>query len=306
MSKICLNMIVKNEAENLPRLLASVRDQISCYAIVDTGSTDDTVAIIKDHLDHLPGYIAHDEFVNFSQARNAALNAASWVNGGYDYLLLADADMELVGEIPAGDLSAPVYLMYQQAGTLAYQNIRLVHRDAVVGYRGATHEYLETTGEQFTLQGPYFLDHADGSNRADKFARDIRLLTHEVADEPDNARSWLYLAQSYRDMGNRAMARALYQHRASLGGWDEEVWYSKYQVAVLNEFLETDPSVIIKGYTDAFRARPHRAEPLRWLARYLGLAGRGADAAAYDRIADNLSLPDDRLFVETRAYGPQD
>lgn len=36
---IALVMIVRNEAETLPRLIASVRDHVDTYTIVDTGSS---------------------------------------------------------------------------------------------------------------------------------------------------------------------------------------------------------------------------------------------------------------------------
>ena len=47
MPKICLNMIVKNESRVIERLLRSVLPLIDTYCICDTGSTDNTVEIIK-------------------------------------------------------------------------------------------------------------------------------------------------------------------------------------------------------------------------------------------------------------------
>lgn len=47
-NRICLNMIVKNETPVLGRLFASVKDIISYYVIVDTGSTDGTPDFIKN------------------------------------------------------------------------------------------------------------------------------------------------------------------------------------------------------------------------------------------------------------------
>ena len=45
---LCLNMIVRNESKIITRLLTSVLPIIDTYVICDTGSTDDTVSIIKD------------------------------------------------------------------------------------------------------------------------------------------------------------------------------------------------------------------------------------------------------------------
>ena len=45
---ICLNMIVRNEARNLPRLFASLQGQVDYFVIADTGSTDETPALLVE------------------------------------------------------------------------------------------------------------------------------------------------------------------------------------------------------------------------------------------------------------------
>ena len=44
---LCLNMIVKNESAIITRLFKSVLPIIDSYCICDTGSTDNTIEIIK-------------------------------------------------------------------------------------------------------------------------------------------------------------------------------------------------------------------------------------------------------------------
>jgi glycosyltransferase involved in cell wall biosynthesis len=221
---ICLNMIVKNEAARIERCLASVKPHIACWSITDTGSNDDTCARIRDFLGDLPGSLTRCQFVNFSQARNFALNSAR--NFDFDYLLLADADMELIAPDGFGELDAPGYRMLQKSGDLAYWNARLVRRDNPCRYKGVTHEYLETDWPVENLFGPYFIDHADGANRPGKFDRDIALLEEALMHDPNDARSVFYLAQSYKDRGDFAKAAELYERRAEMGGFDEEVFYS--------------------------------------------------------------------------------
>ncbi len=60
-----LNMIVKNETPVLGRLFNSVKDIISYYVIVETGSTDGTPEFIKNWID-APPLSAHPMTVVYS------------------------------------------------------------------------------------------------------------------------------------------------------------------------------------------------------------------------------------------------
>ena len=88
---ISLCMIVKDEAANLPSCLASVREVVDEMVVLDTGSTDATVAIAQSYgaqVYHFPW--GHD----FAQARNEALK---YVHGAW--VLVLDADEVLAPEI---------------------------------------------------------------------------------------------------------------------------------------------------------------------------------------------------------------
>src|SRR5687767_13271155 len=95
-------MIVRNEAARIERCLKSVAPYISSAVIVDTGSTDGTQALIEQFFKSslIPCELYDVPFQNFEQARNAALIAARASDVPWDYLLLVDADMELVVEKP--------------------------------------------------------------------------------------------------------------------------------------------------------------------------------------------------------------
>ena len=83
-------MIVKNEAENLPRCLASVKDFADELIILDTGSTDRTIAIAQSFEAQVHSFVWTNDF---SAARNQALK---FVTG--DWVLVLDADEVLVAE----------------------------------------------------------------------------------------------------------------------------------------------------------------------------------------------------------------
>jgi predicted GH43/DUF377 family glycosyl hydrolase len=308
--KLCLNMIVKDEAPRILRCLQSVVPFISTWAIVDTGSTDDTPSLIKEFFaDHaIDGSLVHDTFVDFSHTRNEALRLARIIDWDWNYLLLVDADMELVGEIP-GRLTAAAYHMLQKGAGLTYWNTRLVRYDVDAFYVGVTHEYLDTpivTAEK--LHGPWFRDHADGGNRPGKLDRDIKLLEADVRQHPNNARSWYYLGQSYREAGHLRPARIAYNERIRLGGWDEEVFHAELSLARCSrdmgadETFEDTTSKFVRHAVAAYQMRPTRAEPLYDLARHYRDQGANTAALLFALAGSAIPKPDDILFVEDYPY----
>ena len=305
-ARLCLNMIVKNEISIIERCLRSVADHIACWIIGDTGSTDGTPELIERFfLDQdIPGELHRFAFENFSQARNEALRHARGSSLSYDYLLLMDADMEFVAHDPGfrHGLAASAYRVVQRT-TISYGNLRLLARDAPGQYQGVTHEYLDLgVAEVKNLSAVSFIDHASGSNRVDKFARDIRMLLDGIAAEPYIARYHFYLAESYRHAGRFAEAARTYAHRISLGGWEEEVWYAMLCEARCLRALGHEDEFIGKALA-AWDRRPHRAEPLRDVANHYRMRGKNHAATMVAEQGLDISYPkDDVLFIEDDVY----
>ncbi len=303
--RLCLNMIVKNETANLERCLAAAAPHIACWVIGDTGSTDGTQDMIIAFFAErdLPGELHSFPFENFAQARNTALDHAYASPLAWDYLLLADADMELVIEDPGfrAKLAAPGYRLLQHAGR-SYWNTRLVRRDARARYQGVTHEYIEVLGDLETLTGVWYKDHATGANRTGKTERDIRLLQKALETEPGNHRYWFCLAQSYKDAGRIAEAEAAYARRAAMGGWDEEAWLAGLERARCLHRLG-DAGGFLREALAAFDRRPARAEPLYDLARHC--RERGMHQASLLFAEAGLAVPrpqGEALFLEDGVY----
>ncbi|NEQ96859.1 MAG: glycosyltransferase [Cyanothece sp. SIO2G6] len=105
-------MIVKNEAERLAQCLESAQPFVDEIVVVDTGSTDDTVAIAQQ----FTATIHHHAWNNdFAAARNYALQ---YVTG--DWVLVLDADEQLTAK--AGSQIRP--LLEQNPHTLVINLVR--------------------------------------------------------------------------------------------------------------------------------------------------------------------------------------
>jgi glycosyltransferase involved in cell wall biosynthesis len=298
-------MIVKDEAAIIERCIASIAPVVDWYVVCDTGSSDDTRERIARAFERrgVAGEIHAIPFVDFGTTRNRALELARASRGTVDYLLLADADMELVVSDASfrESLGAPAYRVVQRNGAL-YWNTRLVRRDAQARYVGTTHEYLALDTAPARLEGIAFTDHANGSSRAHKLERDTRLLTAALETDPGDVRAMFYLAQTHRDAGRHAEAREWYRKRADAGGFDEEVWYALWMHARSSLALGDDVG-FVDGCLSAYERRPTRAEPLADLARYYRERGQNETAMLMVEAGERIAYPrDDLLFVDEAVY----
>ncbi len=304
--QICLSMIVKNESAVIARCLQSVRPLIQRWVIVDTGSGDGTQDIIRRTMADVPGELHERPWRDFASNRNEALALAA-SQSGFVFVIDADETLEWPESYQLPALHADAYSLVMAFDQMRYRRTCLLKASAGWRYEGVLHEYLvapdATTVER--LDGPQVRVRAEGarSQNPRKFQDDAALLERALAVAPDNARYRFYLAQSYRDAGEVALALAHYRRRVALLGWDEERWYAQYQCALLLEQMENDSTSVQQAYLEAFRMRPTRNEPLTALARYWRLRGEYALALLYARSAEKITMPaDDMLFVDLSSY----
>ena len=269
---LCLVMMVKNEARGIEETLLSVKDIVDRILILDTGSTDDTIVIIQNVMgEHgLQGHIAFEEFVNYADTRNRALELADDL--GCTFSLMLSGDEELIDAQGLRDFLEKKQFSQSPFDEAFYMNVslgciypstRITRRASGWQYHGVTHEYMSKMGHPLPVHlAPGLIVHhyerrTEEENR-EKWKRDKSLLHREHEKNPLDARTVFYLAQTYRCLGDRERARVYYQKRADMGGWPAEVYEALYNVA---EITGQD-----EDYLKAYAASPHRVEPLVKLA----------------------------------------
>jgi glycosyltransferase involved in cell wall biosynthesis len=316
-TNICLNMIVKNEAKVLPRLFRSLKDYIDYYVIVDTGSTDDTIDLIRREMAGygIDGEVHERPWVNFGVNRQQALELALAANKTH-WLLFIDADEELgVSDTKFYESLEPgqSYDIEKHHRDARYAVPHLVNvRSARYRWEGPVHNYLVVVEgeERRKLRKDVWIvyHHGQGAKshaltQEEKFLRDAKLLEEELAKNPDDARSQFYLAQSYRDAGHFERALAEYKKRASMeNGWDEERFMAQLEAGRVSARLERPEAVILGELLAAYNLRPTRAEPLYELARYYRLKKGFAMATLFAKAGVQTPRPNDRLFVMESIY----
>jgi glycosyltransferase involved in cell wall biosynthesis len=307
--KLAWSAIVKNEAAVLERCVKSLLPHIDCAIVADTGSSDGTQQLLARLFTeaHKSLQLASVPFENFAQARNEALKVARNSPFDWDYLLLSDADMELVVDNPkwAEKLNGgPAYDVKQVAGeNLVYWNRRLLNRSAPGEYLCPTHEYLNVPAAG-AVEGIWFKDHADGANRPEKFARDIALLEQALKTEARPGlveRIHFYLGQSYFDSRQWFKAAEHYKKRVELGGFEEERWNAQLHLAHCLDNLG-DKAGFVWEMLQAYRMRPSRAEALYDLAKYFRERGENHISLLFSGPGMQIQQPDDLLFVNKFVY----
>uniref|UniRef100_A0A6C0JGA0 Glycosyltransferase 2-like domain-containing protein n=1 Tax=viral metagenome TaxID=1070528 RepID=A0A6C0JGA0_9ZZZZ len=315
MTKICLNMIVKNESKVIERLMNSVLPIIDSYCICDTGSTDNTVELIETFFEknNIPGRIVREPFQDFGYNRTFALNSCIGLPNA-DYLLLLDADMKLridpnlkIDEFKES-LKNDAYYIFQGSDLFFYKNVRILRNDPEYSYWGVTHEFVKTTEGSTYIEvdkSTLFIDDiGDGGAKADKFERDVRLLLKGLEENPGNDRYTFYLANSYRDAGQFENAIKYYEERIKIGGWREEVWHSYYSIGKCYESMGDMPTAI-SYWMDAYQFFPDRIENLYKIVNHYRCIGKPILAYSFYELASfqlSKSKSDDHLFLEKEIY----
>jgi glycosyltransferase involved in cell wall biosynthesis len=284
-------MIVRDEAPIIERCLASTVDLADRYVIVDTGSKDDTIEVIERWgWGKMPGEIYCRDWVNFAWNRT---ELAELAQGKADWLLLLDADDTVVHQGAWPDLDADCYAV-RTIGNPEVWLPRLVRGDRAWRWIGAAHEYMAGGEDAPRLHAIALRNFADGAGAATRHQRNLTLLLEDHGRHPDNPRTVFYLANTYRDLGQRDAAIDLYRQRAKLGGWAEETYEAMFQAALLDDS--------IGGLFDAWLYRPQRAEPLYEMAWRLRAQRQWAPAYMLASQGASMPVPDDRLFVRRWVY----
>lgn len=195
---ISLAMIVKNVDTSIKRCLDSVQSLVDEIVIIDTGSDDSTIEIIKEysniHLYYFP-------WVNdFSKARNFSIEKCTG-----DYILVLDADEyvikgsresleELISKKEVGQIE--IQSIFEMNGEILEANASISRFfPRTIRYYGNIHEQLDTNIPKAQLD--LVIKH-DGYYKNKKNQRNIPLLLKAIQDSSFNAYNFFQLGKEYR------------------------------------------------------------------------------------------------------------
>jgi glycosyltransferase involved in cell wall biosynthesis/tetratricopeptide (TPR) repeat protein len=227
--RVSLCMIVKNEAENLPACLGSIAGVFDEIIVVDTGSTDDTVAIAE----RMGAKVHHFAWIDhFAAARNESLKHATG-----DWVFWLDADdrldadnrgklQRLLAELPDERVAYVVKclcLPTEDAGTATVvDHVRLFPNLPGLQWEHRLHEQIlpalrrQGTATRWCDVVVQHVGYQDPALRQRKLARDLRILTLEYQEQPGHPFTLFNMGLTYRELGK--LPEALDFFRQSLRG----------------------------------------------------------------------------------------
>lgn len=317
MATIGLSIIAKDEAAVIERCLQSVVLLCDYFLVIDTGSTDGTQDLVRAFLarNNLAGEVVEIAWRDFAHNRTAALQALRR-HGDIEYCLMIDADEQIVYDddfdpqaFKAG-LQADWLDIQTRLGGVDYLRPQLTRNALDFTYRGVLHEFLEVPPGHFThaiASGIMNIPTPDGarSRNPRKYHDDALFLWDVLKREDDpflRRRYHFYLGQSLRDAEEWDAAIDAYSERTTMGGWQEEIFVSYFEVGKIRARLGHPPDDVIAAYLHAHDASPQRAESLVAAARHARENERFALAYMLARRAMELTPPAAALFAELPAY----
>lgn len=272
--KIVLNMIVKDEEKVIVRCLSSVYDFIDYWVIVDTGSSDKTIEVIRRFMKDKPGEIYQRPWVDFSHNRQEALELAKPKG---DYILFMDADDTLTFEqgFQLPDLTLDFYGIYNKTSKQQWLIPRLVSAKLPWKWLGVLHEYIccdfNTSGDVLEMVWYDYLGGGARSQDPERINKDIQVLKRGLAKEPLNRRYLYYLATTSETGKCYEEAIDWYKKRASYPdeGDPDEVFLSLYAIGKLYQTIGVNEQLVLDSFVKAYKFLPSRIEPLFYVLTIL-------------------------------------
>jgi glycosyltransferase involved in cell wall biosynthesis len=326
MPTLAISQIVKNESHVIERMLNSIKSIIDCGVFVDTGSTDNTIEIIKKwgEANNIPMYIYERPFDNFENSRNYAMEM---VKGKADYAFWLDADevLEIKPNFSKSNLNKDLYMFNTYIGAMKYTRNECWNTKKPFRWYGPVHEFIVcddkniTSGLMDGLSVNVFMDGGSWkSNIADKYKKHAAILEDYIDNKDRNPRWIFYTAQSYhdsavldnKDENQERLRRALkyYRERVSrIDGYEEERFYSQYRIGVVMRNLEMPWQDAHAELLKAYAMDPLRAEPIKAIADYYLMIGEWNLAYLYTKFLkvnfhNKNPYPVRLLFVDESLY----
>lgn len=334
MAKLVLTQIVKNEGHVITRMLNSIKSIVDIIVLIDTGSTDDTIAVVKKwgEENSIETHVFERPFDNFEASRNYSIEMGRAVtkDRGNDYWgFWLDADEQLVIDekvFNKSKINKDLYMFNTYIGTMKYTRNECYKLDKAFRFYGPVHEFIVCDDKNITsglMEGLHVNVQMDGGswkgNIPEKYKSHAFVLEKYIDGNRQDPRWIFYTAQSYHDSASipdnreeneERLRRALkyYKERVNRNdGYAEEIFYSQFRIGTIMRAIESPWMETHQELLKSYSMDPLRGEPIKAIIDYYLQVGEWNNAYLYTKFAKvnfhgKNPYPQRLLFVDESLY----
>lgn len=272
-----LLIMVKNAGPTWERVLSHNLQWVDEWAILDTGSTDNTVAIARRVMQAKPGALFQEPFVDFATSRNQLIDLAGEscvfnIQLDDTYLIQGGEGLRQYLERERNSQQFTSFNVYIDDSVNLITSVRITYSSKRLRYIYPIHEVISNENNEnpaFISKDIFYVEDLqtdDMKKRSSERSRnDVRVLTELIKKEPDNPRFLFYLANSYGQHNEWENALYYYKKRAAIANYsrDEEKYESMLNVAIIAETHIKQPwPQVHELFLEAYNWDPRRFEAL--------------------------------------------
>jgi len=305
---INLCIMVKNGGDEFVSMLESNLPFIDRWTILDTGSTDNTVANVRRIMSCKPGSLYQEPFINFGVSRNRCLELAGTQ---CTYNIMLDDTYHLKGDVRnflqsiRGDQFADSFSMYITQSDIAYASNRIFKSKRNLKYKYAIHEVIQEENNVNVLIPKQSATIEDIQTEKlcvrtiDRKQQDLIMLQEEIDTNPSDPRPYYYMAQTYSGMENTEKAYEWFLKRInhSTAGFVQEKHEACLEAGRIAQFILNKPTEeYLNLYERATDVDSERPDALYFLGSHYLSVGDTKRAFGYLSKGFKLGFPEHRQY----------
>jgi hypothetical protein len=297
-------VMVKNGGPQFESTLKKNIPIIDRWTILDTGSTDNTIETIHNTLVGVKkGELYEEPFINFKDSRNRCLDLAG---KECKYIIMLDDTYVVEGNlrdflnIVRGDQYSTSFTIFIKSDDTEYGSNRIIKSDSGLRYIFKIHEVITDKDNinvvipiksSRIIDGRYDYMEERTKNRKQL---DLKLLYEEVEDDPNNPRTYYYLAQTYNQLEDYEKAFYYFMKRCEFvnSGFIQERFDAAFEAARIANFkLNKAWEECLNLYEKAYKIDESRPECLYFIGINYYLKGNNTDAYKYLKKGYEVGYP---------------
>lgn len=304
-----LAIMVKNEELTIIKTLTTCLNFVDTIFMYDTGSTDNTIILVKDFCDKhkITLYLLCGIFEGYSVSRNKLLNYVESILPKDTWILLLDANDELtVGpnfnlDIIPTNMKVIMGNSYWKTGysIICHLKIIFIKIGNKIYYEGSIHEYLKINGNVMSEDiiakvmpdfVKLFQDRTEDESKSLLRAySDIKLLKQDIKNNIYPGRNIYLIGRTYFNIGEYVKATKWFNKTIDFKDdiTQEEKFQAHYYLSIIKK-RDNNGEWILHVF-DAYELLPDKLEVILFLCMYLTLTEKWNSLYTYSKKAIKIS-----------------